>query len=225
MPVIDRHSLKRLVNAVFRRLMDIEVSGQEHLPLTGGCILTTNHLSRLDTPLFLTCANRDDFCALVTDKYRSNPFFALFIKITSSIWINREIADHAAIRAALSKIKAGWMLGIAPEGTRSRVGSLIQAKSGTVLLAERAGVQIIPVGIQGTEECMAKLRRFNRPSIKVSYGAAYSMPSIDRNDRESSVRRNTDEMMCRIAALLPEQYHGFYRGNPRITEIQKEGIS
>lgn len=225
MPVVDRHFLKRLVKAILHRLMDIEVSGQEHLPLSGGCILTTNHLSRLDTPLLLTCVDRDDICALVTDKYRFNPLFSLFIRTTGSIWINREIADHTAIRAALKKIKQGWLLGIAPEGTRSRVGSLLQAKSGTVLLADRAGVPVIPVSIQGTEDGMAKLMRFKRPSIKVRIGEAYTMPSIDRNDRESSVNRNTEEMMCRIAALLPVHYHGFYRGNPLIAEIQKEGKS
>lgn len=220
--IIDRYFLKRYVKYVFYHLMDVEIQGTENIPQTGGCIITTNHLSRLDTPLLLMSVPRNDICALVTDKYRFNPLFSLFVRATNSIWINRDIADHVALRAALDHIRKGGLLGIAPEGTRSQVGIMLEGKSGTILLADRANVPLVPVGISGTEDCMAKLFRFKRPHIKAVFGPAYTLPPIDRNDRETSVSRATDEMMCRIAVLLPEKYHGFYHDHPRIQAL-KEG--
>jgi len=98
------------------------VEGEENIPLEGGCILATNHLSRLDTPFLFIIIKRDNLSALVTDKYRFNPLFALFVTVSDSIWINREIADFSAIRAGLQIINRGGMLGIAPEGTRSKSG-------------------------------------------------------------------------------------------------------
>ena len=165
--------------------MHIQFSGLENIPPTGGCILATNHLSRLDTPLILMAIERKDLSALVTDKYRNNPLFALFVDVSDSIWINRDIADYKAIRAGLDHIKSGGILGIAPEGTRSRNGQLLEAKSGVALIAEKAGVPIVPVGIHGTEDTMSKLTHFQRPNIHASFGKPFSLPPIDHKDRES----------------------------------------
>ena len=66
---------------------------------------------------------------------------------------------------------------------------------------------------------MFKLRHFQRPDVYVNFGKSFLLPTIDRVDREASLLRNTDEIMCRIAVLLPEKYHGFYSGHPRIKEI------
>jgi 1-acyl-sn-glycerol-3-phosphate acyltransferase len=199
--------------------MNIHFSGLENVPRTGPCILATNHLSRLDTPLIFMAIDRVDLSGLVTHKYRFNPLFALFVKVSNSIWINRDIADYQAIRASLNHIKSGGILGIAPEGTRSRNGKLIQAKNGVALIAEKAGVPIIPVGIYGSEDTMFKLRHFRRPNVYLNFGKSFLLPSIDRVDREASLLRNTDEIMCRIAVMLPEKYHGFYSGHPRIKEL------
>lgn len=221
MPIVTRQSLRNFVSIVFNGLMDIQFSGLDNIPPTGGCILATNHLSRLDTPLIFMAIDRKDLSALVTDKYRSNPLFALFVEVSDSIWINREIADHKAIRAGLAHIKSGGILGIAPEGTRSRNGKLLQAKSGVALIAEKAGVPILPVGIHGTESTMSKLTHLKRPEIHATFGKPFMLPPVDHRDREISVLQNTDEIMCRIASLLPPEYHGFYSGNPRILELSK----
>jgi 1-acyl-sn-glycerol-3-phosphate acyltransferase len=199
--------------------MNIHFKGLENIPSAGGCIIATNHLSRLDTPLIFMAVDREDLSGLVTHKYRFNPLFALFVKVSNSIWINRDIADYQAMRAALGHLKNGGILGIAPEGTRSRNGELIQAKNGVTLIADKAGVPIIPVGIHGSEDTMFKLRHFQRPEVFCVFGKSFLLPTIDRNDRESSLNRNTDEIMCRIAVLLPEKYHGYYSGHPRIKEI------
>lgn len=217
--MVSREQLKRFATSVFELCTNMHVEGVENIPPSGGCVLATNHLSRIDTPFLFVIVNRNDLCALVADKYRFNPLFALFINVTNSIWINREIADFQAIRAGLNRIKEGGLLGIAPEGTRSQVGELIEAKNGVAMLAEKANVPILPVALYGTESAMKKIRHFQKADIYARFGPAFTLPSVGRENREALLNKNTDEIMCRIAAMLPEQYRGFYREHPRTKEL------
>jgi 1-acyl-sn-glycerol-3-phosphate acyltransferase len=217
--MISRRDLRRFATWVFGKLTQMDVTGTENIPPTGGCILATNHLSRIDTPFLFVVVERNDLCGIVTDKYRFNPLFALFVKVSDSIWINRDIADFQAIRAALVRIKRGDILGIAPEGTRSKQGYLIQAKNGVVMLAEKANVPIVPVALYGTDSAMQKIRSFQKPVIHARFGKPFTLPPVDRTNREESLTHNTDEIMCRIAAMLPEKYRGFYRNYPRTLEL------
>lgn len=217
--MITRNQLRSFSTWVFQNLTEMVVSGEENIPPQGGCILATNHLSRLDTPFLFITIKRNDLFGLVTDKYRYNPLFALFVKVSNSIWINREIADFQAIRAAVAGIKKGWLLGIAPEGTRSKTGALIQAKNGVALLADKARVPILPVGLWGTESAMKSILSFHRPIIHISFGKTFMLPEVVRGNHEEMLTRNTDEIMCRIAAQLPEQFRGAYHDHPRLQEL------
>jgi 1-acyl-sn-glycerol-3-phosphate acyltransferase len=89
-------------------------------------------------------------------------------------------------------------------------------------LADRARVPVIPVGLAGTEDSIQKLLTLRKPRLFANYGEPFMPPPIDRADREGSLQRNTDEIMCRIAALLPPQYRGFYANYPRVKELTKE---
>jgi len=80
-------------------------------------------------------------------------------------------------------------------------------------------VPIVPVGLAGTESVIALWKKLRKPSVVAQFGPMYKLPQIDRNNREEHTKELTDEIMCRIAACLPEKYHGFYRGHPRIQEI------
>ena len=113
------------------------------------------------------------------------------------------------------------MLGIAPEGTRSTVRALLEGKPGTAYLAEMMRVPVVPVAITGTETAMARILTFRPPKIRVHYGKPFTLPPIDRSDRDASLQRNTDEIMSRIAVLLPERYRGFYKDHPRVKELEK----
>ena len=194
----------------------------ENLPPTGGFILSTNHNSRLDIPVLFANPVRKDLTALIANDYRSNLFFWIILQAGDVIWLDRSKADFSAFRRAIDLIKQGQLMGIAPEGTRSRVGQMLEGKSGVLLLAEKANVPIIPVGITGTENAMRNILSFRRPKITARFGKAFSLPSIPRDNRDEVMQQNTTEVMCQIAALLPEQYRGFYKGFKRVGEIIKE---
>lgn len=222
--MITRNQLRSFCSWVFNNLTHMVVEGEENIPPEGGCILATNHLSRLDTAFLFVVIKRNDLYGMVTTKYRHNPLFALFVKVSNSVWLNRDIADFQAIRAAVERIKTGGLLGIAPEGTRSKTGELLKAKNGVALLAEKADVPILPVGIWGSETAMAEIRSLRKPTVHLRFGKTFTLPKIIRGQHEEMLTRNTDEIMCRIASLLPEKYWGAYLDHPRVREILQKPV-
>ena len=218
---------RKIITWIIKQLMLLftrrDVSGAENIPSSGGAILAPNHLSMLDAPLIVISIQRQDITAMAADKHRKNPFLRWLIEAMDGIWLNREEADAQAIRSALDYLKRGHVLGIAPEGTRSRSGVLLEGKNGVAYLADKAGVPVIPVAVWGTETGFAEVKRLRRPTLHLRVGKPLTFPPVERREREAALQRNTDELMCQIAAMLPEKYHGAYTGHPRIAEIRAEG--
>ena len=219
---MNRRRLRSIARLLFKLLLRVAVTGMDALPPCGGYLLAVNHLSRLDPPLVFALFDRDDVTALVAEKYQKYPFFRWIIKTVNGIWINRGEADLHALRQARDFLRGGGVLGIAPEGTRSHTGALICAKIGTAYLADKAGVPVIPVAISGTDGAIWRALLLQRPSIHIQIGAPVDLLPIGREDREATLRRNTDEIMCRIAAMLPERYRGVYADHPRLKELLAE---
>ena len=216
------YKFRRLISFLMRHLTRIEFTGLENVPVSGGVLLATNHMSRMDIPTLFITPNRPEMTALVTTKYLKYPLLRWFIITANGIWLDRDIADFGAFRKAVEALQAGKALGIAPEGTRSVTATLLEGKPGTALLALRAGVPIVPVAILGTEDAVPKLLHFKRPYIQVKYGPAIPAPVLDRSNREGQLDKLTTEIMCRIALMMPEKYHGFYANHPRLLELLAE---
>lgn len=220
---MKRATLARIVRFLFHALTRTVYEGVENLPATGGLIVATNHLSQLDTPLLMINPGRsEDLTALVTDKYQRFGFMRWFVNTAGGIWIDRTKADFSAFRAAIDAIKAGRAVGIAPEGTRSTSGGLQQGKPGTILLALKSEAPIVPVGIHGTEAGFNKIFTLRRPHFTARFGRPFTLPPVSRENREQAMQDLTDEIMCQIAALLPESYRGYYRDFPRVRELLAE---
>jgi 1-acyl-sn-glycerol-3-phosphate acyltransferase len=213
------HKLRRIISWLLKRLTRTEVKGVENIPLTGGLLIATNHMSRMDIPVLFLTPNRPDMTALVTTKYLKYPLIRWFIITAQGIWLDRETADFGAFRTAVDALKKGIAVGIAPEGTRSTTAELLEGKPGAALLALRAGVPIIPVAISGTEDSVSQMLRFKKPRIVVEYGKVIPAPVLDRDNREGQLQELTDEIMCQLAAMLPEKYWGFYASHPRLKAI------
>lgn len=223
---MQRETLRKILLKLLTTVGHVTFNGLEHLPPEGGLIVATNHMSRMDTlHLFINPA-RTDLTALVADKYKKYPVFNWVLDTGKVIWLDRSQADFTAFGAAADALKSGLPLGIAPEGTRSTTGELQAGKPGAVLLAYKARVPIIPVGISGTETYFKDLLRFRRPRVTVNFGPAFQLPPIDRNNRDESLRQQADEIMARIAVLLPPKHWGVYKDHPRVKELlieQKAG--
>jgi 1-acyl-sn-glycerol-3-phosphate acyltransferase len=216
---LKRETLHKIVKYILAHRTHTEYVGIENIPKTGPVIIATNHLSRIDIPFLFVFPVRDDLTALVADKYEKAFFIGWFTRVAGGIFIDRSKADFTAMRTALDVLKQGRALGIAPEGTRSQTGQLLEAKSGTALIAIRAGVPVVPVALTGTETSVKKLLTLRKPHLKAVFGPLLQPPKLERDNREAALQSFTDEIMCQMAALLPEKYRGFYRQHPRLQEI------
>jgi len=218
----NTHKLFRIIlRLILNCIARIEMSGFEHLPAGQSYVIAANHIGRLDAALAYYVLDRPDIIMVVAEKYEKYAFFRWLVRITNGMFIDRYNADIAAIRATLRRLNQGQILTITPEGTRSKSGNLIQAKPGGIYLAWKAGVPILPVAITGSEDAVVKdrLKHFRRLHIKIVAGPAFTLPLITGKDRDDLMQHYTDEVMCRIAALLPEARRGIYTGHPRLTEI------
>jgi len=216
---MKRAFFRIIIRFIFWLLSDTTITGTENIPNEGACLLTLNHLGIVDAPLVFTLFERNDATGLVGLSHKENPFLRWLVNQMDGIWIDRDNPDVKALKEARSYLKKGWLLGIAPEGTRSDTHALIEAKPGVAFLADKMDGVIIPVGIAGTENSLKKMFTFQRPKFTVVVGEPFQLAHLDRQDREVSLQRNTDEIMCRIAALLPPHYRGFYANRPRVHEL------
>jgi len=218
-----REIMRRILYLLFRLLTRLQVSGLEHIPPAGACIVAGNHLGILDGPLLFALVPRKDLTALVAKKHQRNPLFHLVVNIAGGIWLDRFILEVKPVQQVQEHLQKGGLLGIAPEGTRSHTHQLMQAKTGVAFLTGKVYVPIIPEATTGTEDAVPQLLRLRRPKITVRFGPSFCLAPIDIQDRSGSRRRNTDEIMCHIAALLPEQYRGVYADHPRLEELLEAG--
>lgn len=198
----------------------IEVHGLEKIP-AGNVIIAANHLGRLDTAVLLCVLDREDIIMPIAEKYKNHPIFGAIGRAANGIWLNRFEADYSALRKILERMNQGGLLIIAPEGTRSRTEAMQEGKMGVAFLANKSGYPVLPVAVTGTEDrgVLENLKRFRRSRIVVKGGDLFKIEIPRGKGREEAMRQATDEIMCRIAALLPEKYRGVYAGHPRLKEL------
>jgi 1-acyl-sn-glycerol-3-phosphate acyltransferase len=199
----------------------VEVSGYENLPKDKSYVIATNHLGIVDAPIAFYGLDRWDMYILVAEKWERNRFLKWLGSYLNFVFIDRFNPDIKALRKIIALMEEGNLLVIAPEGTRSRVGSMIEGKPGVSYLATKLNRPIVPVALAGTEDkvLFGNLTRLRRSRITVTAGPAFMLPPLPRENRDEALKQYTDEIMCRIAVLLPEKYRGVYAGHPRLKEL------
>jgi len=112
----------------------------------------------------------------------------------------------------MAVLKQGKVLGIAPEGTRSKTGAMQRGRGGAAYIASSMGVPLLPVGIIGVEKALGKLRRLRRPQVKVVIGRPFTLATLPSKagGRSKCLQEYTTQIMHHIAELLPEEYRGLY---------------
>ncbi len=217
------HKLARLlINLIITLTARIDVRGGERVySQQGGFIIASNHIGRLDAILVYKFAGRQDIIMLVAEKYRQMPLARWFVRQLNAIWIDRFNADFSALRQALERLKKGGVLVLAPEGTRSPNAALQKAWPGAAYLAAKAGVPVVPVALVGCEDAkfFPNLKHLRRTQVTAYAGEPFYLPPLPAKDRQAALEQYTDEIMCRIAALLPPSYRGYYANHPRLKEL------
>jgi 1-acyl-sn-glycerol-3-phosphate acyltransferase len=212
--------LSWLIRFVINLIAHVDIRGLEKIPSKGGFVIATNHLGRLDVAL-LFYALEGNFILPVAEKYEHHWLYGPIGNAMGALWLDRFNADIGSVREILARMRAGGILVIAPEGTRSKSEALAEGKPGVAYLAMKAGLPIVPIALTGTEDrlVLARLKRLKKSGIRIVVGPAFRLPPVRGRQREAALKDYTDEIMCRIGALLPEKYRGVYAEHPRLKEL------
>jgi 1-acyl-sn-glycerol-3-phosphate acyltransferase len=215
-----------LIRILLRMLTHVEVHGKENIPDiigVGNFVIASNHLGLVDAFLPFYILDHNNLVLLVGEKWEKLAIMRWLGRRLNFIFVDRFNPDVKAIRAVITRMKQGEVLVITPEGTRSKVGQLIEGKPGVSYLAAKMEYPLVPVGISGTFDKVfyGQLKRLRRPHIVINIGPKFSLPRLPAasQGRDEALKTDTDEIMCRIAALLPEENRGFYANHPRLKEL------
>jgi 1-acyl-sn-glycerol-3-phosphate acyltransferase len=217
--------LRWFFNTASALLARRDLVGLDNLPPRGPYILAVNHLSYFDLPLVFGIVGGENVTGWAAEKYARHPFFGPILRMGQAIFIERGQIDRHALAGAVDWLARGNNFGMAPEGTRSKTGSMSRGKTGIAYLAHEVDVPIVPIAVSGTERAFAAWRKLRRPRFKMQIGQPLHLPPIDETRRSAGLRENTDKVMCRIAVMLPPEYHGFYADHPRLLELLSPGNS
>jgi 1-acyl-sn-glycerol-3-phosphate acyltransferase len=218
--------LRFLIRILLKLVARFEIHGKENVPLTGGMILASNHIGILDIIMVYFAIDRTDLFIPVAEKWEKIGWIRWLGNQLNFLFVDRFNPDLKALRKMMALMEEGKCLVIAPEGTRSRTGGLIEGKPGVAYLAARSGFPVVPVAITGTEDkvILGNVKRLRKSAITLTGGKPFIVPPLSKEDRDAALKNYTDDVMCHIAALLPERYRGVYEDHPRLKELLEQEV-
>ena len=203
-PTILYEALRWFIILAFALIARVHLRNRHNVPRHGPYIVAANHLSWTDIPL-IPMYLPGKVVYMGKEEIFSGRF-AWLVRFLGAFPVKRGEGDRQALKAANEQLKKGKILVIFPEGTRSKTRTLAKGHAGLGMIALRANVPVIPVAIWGSENALKKFR----PDITISYGEPIMLqPSGTKMTRED-IDNATDQVMRRIASMLPERYKGVY---------------
>lgn len=220
-----------LMRAVFRP----SVQGLEHVPATGAVIMASNHLSFSDS-FFLPLVVPRRITFLAKSDYFTGPglkgrLTAGFFRGVGQVPVDRSggSASDSALDASLTVLRAGEVLGIYPEGTRSPDGRLYRGKTGVARMALEAGCPVLPVAMVGTDKVQPTGQRIpNLGRVGIVIGAPLDFSRFaGMQDDRTVLRAITDELMYELMRLSGQEYVDVYAATMKehLAESVKERLA
>ena len=214
-------AIKFVLGGVMKGLYNVNVEGLDNVPSSGPGVVAANHISFLDSFFIpLVIPRRVTYLAKAEywDSWKTRWFFDL----VGQIPVHRK--DAAKAQAALESghrvLGRDGLLGIYPEGTRSPDGCLYRGKTGVARMAAQVGSPVVPVGLIGTREIMAKEAKLPslRGEVTVRFGEPMVITSAEVEDDPLRLRSFVDGLMYEICRLSGQEYKDEYadkRTKPR----------
>lgn len=194
-----------LVMPIFHLAGRLHVRGLHNIPTSGPFIVASNHLSWTDIPLIAMYMRRRKMVYMAKEEYFKGKM-RWVVRFLGAFPVKRGEADRQSLRTSEEQLKKGNILGIFPEGTRSRTRMMAQAHSGMGLIALRTGVPVVPIALWGTENL---LKKFGAP-VMVRVGQPIVLKPKGKKITREDIKEATETIMHTIAEMLPPQYRGVY---------------
>lgn len=188
------YKLARLIIGTYLRLFArLEVFGLENLPMEGPVVLVSNHVSNLD-PVIVGCAIPRRVHYMAKEELFRNKFLGTICKQLAAYPVKRGKSDISAIRQSLHFLEQGLVIGMFPEGTRSKSGELQKPHPGVAMIALKGGAPIVPMAIHGSKALK---------NIKVFIGKPLIYPEYyNRKLDTETIEKVSRQVMVEIAGLL-----------------------
>lgn len=206
--------MRAVLYVVARVWFRLEARGLENIPVSGPALLACNHVSHLD-PVVTAVGLRRPVHFLAKADLFSVPIIGWAIARLNSHPIARESSDRESLRVCSDLLRAGCLLIVFPEGTRSPDGNLQPGQPGVALLAQLAGCPVVPVYISGTYRAMPRKARWIRPcKVRIQFGPAFDPlrageGAASRKERNRAV---TEGIMAAIGAQRDALHAAVSRG-------------
>ena len=187
-----------------RLIMRFHSEGRENIPKSGGLVLCCNHTSIIDIAiLVVTCPRAIHFMA--KEELFKNPILGWFFRHMGGFPVSRGSGDNSAIEKAMQIVQCGDILGIFPEGTRTkeRDGHPGRAKSGAAMVASSTGVPVLPCAIH-YDKFDGKIHFFRRSYVRYGEIINSAELNIEDNDRRQ-IRAASERIMGTITAMWEEE--------------------
>ncbi len=203
--------VKDLLGLYYKTYHRLKVEGAEHLRREGPLFIIINHVSYLE-PFALGVALCDHgilpvshFWTVSKKELFQFPPIGKFLSSLGMFPIDREKTDMAAMRTMLGVFKAGKMIAMAPEGTRSPSGRLQAFQPVVAKIAISRHIPILPAAAIGAEQAMPVGSKFARPKqITIRFGPVFELAEFyDQPLTDAEADRASWMMREQIAALLP----------------------
>lgn len=172
------------LGTIYMAFCSLRATGRQHIPRSGGGLIVANHLSHWDVFMIGFVAPRT--LNYVARSTLFIPVLGTLIKSVGGFPIQREGIGAQGIKETLKRVKAGGLVVLFPEGTRSRDGELAPLKSGIAMLAAKTKVPVIPASIAGTYEGWPRWHRFPRMfPVRVVFGEPISVEQVRTLDPDA----------------------------------------
>jgi 1-acyl-sn-glycerol-3-phosphate acyltransferase len=185
---------KAICAGVLRPLYKLQVMGSENIPKEGGVLICSNHIDNLDPPVVGVASPRTIHFMAKEELFRIPVLKGILPKI-NAFPVKRGMSDKQALRTALKVLKDGQVLGLFPEGTRSKNGELGKGLSGAGFFALRTDATVIPCAIIGPYKPFKPL--------KVIFGKPVDMQEL--REQKGTAEEVTELIMNSIGQLI-EKY-------------------
>lgn len=191
-----------------RAWLDVEHVGRENVPTTGPVVLAANHLAFIDSLLVMYSLKRS-VAFLGKAEYLDHPVASRLFPMTGMLPLDRSgRRTRVTLDRANQILTDGGIVGVHPEGTRSRDGLLGEGHRGVAQMALRASAPVVPVALVGTDDAQPvgqAVPNF-RGKVQVRFGAPIGLgPWADAPRSATSRTGLTNEIMDAIAALSGQE--------------------
>ena len=192
--------LRIFFRGVFRVGWRWKVKGLENFPMQGPVIVVSNHVSLAD-PIALGAALPRQIFFMAKEELFQYPVLGNIFERLGAFPVRRGQADRNAIRRALEVLEEGNVLGLFPEGSRSKTGELLKPQPGVAMIALKARVPVVPVACRGTERILKKGTWFKTFEVQIGKPIEYSAYYEQRLNTKS-LEIVSQDIMEQIALLL-----------------------